>query len=144
MSSTGPVLVDTDAFGRLFIRRRPEREDDDADLEAWKQLLRGRRVVISFQTRTELLQGALAANWGETRYGGLRGIVDRTPTIGVDNEVIDSHALLYADCRRVGHPLQAKLHTADRWVAACAIAKQIPVLAGDGIYRDVPRLDVVN
>lgn len=140
----GPVLLDTDAFSRLFIRRPSSRAERDADVVAWRALLTGRPVLISFQTRTEILQGARAAGWGTDRTGQLRVILDRTPTVGVDIGVIDSHAELYAACRRGGHPLHQKQHTGDRWVAACAIAKGIPVLAADGIYRNAPRLELLE
>lgn len=142
MTAARPVLVDTDAFSRLFVRRSSP-DDRQADLVGWRTVLTGRPVVISFQTRAEILQGALAANWGAARSAQLRAVLDRTPTVGVDDRVIDAHAELFAACRRRGHPLQNKLHTGDRWVAACAVAKALPLLAADGIYRDAPDLELV-
>lgn len=91
----------------------------------------------------EALGGALADGWGERRLDGLREILDRTPTIRADNDVVEAHARLYAECRRTGHALHAKTHTADRWIAACAIAKGVPLLAGDGIYAGAPGLEVL-
>lgn len=70
--------------------------------------------------------------------------LDRTPTIRPDNEVVDAYAALVADCRRLGHALHNREHTGDRWVAACAIAKQFDLLAGDTIYRGAPNLVVHN
>lgn len=138
-----PVLVDTDVFSRLFVRRSGPRAESGA-VEAWRQVLRGRQVVIAFQTRAEVLQGALAAEWGSTRMGRLRAVLDARPTVGVDHDVIDAHAVLFAACRRSGHALHDKGHTGDRWVASCAIAKNLPILAGDRIYRDAPALRVVS
>lgn len=140
MSELRAALVDTDAFSLLFARR----DSSDPRTDRWRELLTGRQVVISFQTRAELLAGALARGWGERRMTDLRAILDRTPTIGIDNEVIDAHAALYAECRRVGHALHGKAHIGDRWIAACAIAKGIPLLAGDAIYLNAPKLNVVN
>ena len=60
-----------------------------------------------------------------------------------DREVIDSYAELSSLCRRVGHPLHDKVHTADRWVAASAVAKGLPLLGGDGIYRGAPGLSLL-
>jgi predicted nucleic acid-binding protein len=74
----------------------------------------------------------------------LHCILDRTPTIRADNDVIDAHATLYAECRRTGHALYDKRHTGDRWVAACAIGKGVPLLAGDGIYRNAPGLTLLD
>ncbi len=140
MSALQATLVDTDAFGLLFVRRG----SSDPRIASWRELLTGRQVLISFQTRAELLAGATADGWGDRRTTELRTILDRTPTIGVDDEVIDAHAALYAECRRVGHALHDKAHTGDRWIAACAIAKALPLLAGDGIYLRAPNLDLVN
>ena len=107
-------------------------------------MLTGRRVLISFQTRSELLGGALVNQWGSRRLNDLRDILDQTPTIRADNEVIDAHAQLLAECRRTGHALHAKEHTGDRWIAACAIAKSAGLLAGDGIYQGAPNLTLLG
>jgi hypothetical protein len=53
-------------------------------------------------------------------------------------------ARFYAECRRIGHSLHDKHHTGDRWVAACAIAKDVDLLAGDDIYRDAPGLRLLD
>jgi predicted nucleic acid-binding protein len=139
---SGPqaALVDTDAFSLLFVRRG----SSDQRIAGWRDLLTGRQVLISFQTRAELLSGAIADGWGERRVSKLRAILDLTPTIGVDDEVIDAHAALFAECRRVGHALHAKVHTGDRWIAACAIAKALPLVAGDGIFVSAPNLYLMN
>ena len=80
---------------------------------------------------------------GDSRARELRAQLDRTATIGVDESVIDAYATLVAKCRRAGHALQQKQHTADRWIAACAIAKDVELLAGDGIFAGAPRLRLV-
>lgn len=140
MSEFRAAVVDTDAFSLLFVRRG----SNDPRTAVWRDLLAGRQVLISFQTRSEALAGAMADGWGELRLAELRAILDRTATIGVDDEVIDAHAALFAECRRVGHALHGERHTGDRWVAACAIAKEVDLLSGDGIYRDAPGLRLLN
>jgi hypothetical protein len=40
--------------------------------------------------------------------------------------------------------LHAKEHTGDRWIAATAIRWEIPLLAGDGIYRHAPGLRLLD
>lgn len=132
--------MDTDVFSLLFVRRG----SSDPRITRWRELLTGRQVLISFQTRAELLAGALADGWGERRMTELRATLDRTPTIGADSEVIDAHANLYAECRRIGHGLHDKPHTGDRWIAACAIAKGVDLLAGDDIYREAPSLTLLT
>ena len=96
--------------------------------------------MISFQTRAEVLSGALSGGWGQRRLAEAHDILDRTPTIQSDDDVVDAYAALVAECKTVGHGLQDRRHTGDRWVAACAIAKDLDLLAGDGIYQDVPNL----
>lgn len=73
----------------------------------------------------------------------LLGVLNRVPTIYADDEVADAYAELVAECRRTGHALHSKAHSGDRWIAACAIAKNLELVAGDGIYRDAPNLSVV-
>jgi predicted nucleic acid-binding protein len=53
-------------------------------------------------------------------------------------------ATLTAACRRAGHALHDKVHTADRWVAAAAIAKRFPLLSGDAIYAAAPGLTLLR
>jgi len=86
VSALQATLVDTDAFSLLFVRRG----SSDPRIAGWRELLTGRQVLISFQTRAELLAGATADGWGDRRTTELRMILDRTPTIGVDDEVIDA------------------------------------------------------
>lgn len=140
MNDSPAALVDTDAFSLLFVRLGAS----DPRIARWLELLTGRRILISFQTRSEVLAGAMADGWGARRVIALRQILDRTPTVVVDNAVIDTHAELYAECRRLGHALHGKAHTGDRWVAACAITKSLPLLAGDGIYLGAPLLDLMS
>lgn len=71
-------------------------------------------------------------------------VLQRTPTIYADVDVVGAYAKLSAECRAGGHPLHDKIHTADRWIAACAIAKQFELLSGDAIFHGAPNLDVLN
>lgn len=71
-------------------------------------------------------------------------LLDTTPTIGADRAVIDAYAKFRAECRNAGHPLYDKQHNADRWNAASAIAKGLPLFAHDGIYTDAPGLTLFD
>ncbi|WP_197679697.1 PIN domain-containing protein [Brevibacterium sandarakinum] len=86
----------------------------------------------------------IAAELERHAYGALYRILDKTPTVYVDNDVVEEHAQLFADCRQNGHPLHGKIHTADRWVASCAIAKDFPLLSGDAIFEGVPKLELFD
>lgn len=136
------ALVDTDVFSGLYVD--PDRAARRGlPVESWRGALAGRQVVLSFQSRAEVLAGARASNWGTARIADVVAQLDRIPTIPADSAVIDAYATLTASCRRTGHALHDKIHTADRWVAACAMAKQVPLLSGDRIYAGAPDLALI-
>lgn len=143
MADLNAVLVDTDIFGSVYVT-----PDSAArrglPVDAWRSSLEGVRVLVSFQTRAELLAGALQNAWGQRRLAGLVEKLDATPMINVDTAVIDAYAHLSASCRAAGHALHDKPHNADRWHAACAIAKGVPLFAHDGIYAGAPGLTLFN
>lgn len=101
-------------------------------------------MVIATQTRAEVLAGLAISNWGERRLHDARSQLDRTATIPVDDTVVSAYAALTAECRQHGHPLHQNLHAADRWVAATARAWNLPLLAGDGVYRGAPGIRLLD
>lgn len=136
------VVIDTDVYSALYTD--PERAARRGlPVTSWQDALAGSRVLISFQTRAEVLAGLRAGNWGDTRRQTALAKLDAVPTIPADREVIDSYAELTSLCLRAGSALHDKVHTADRWVAACAVAKGLPLLSGDGIYRGAPALSLL-
>lgn len=140
ISSVPFALLDTDAFSILYVDRRAT----DERAGRWREFLAGHRVLISFQTGAELLAGMKTRGWGQERQRQLRAILVRTPTIRSSDDVVEAYAELQAWCKAAGHPLQQKQHAADRWVAACAIAKEMPLLAGDRIYQGAPGLTLLD
>lgn len=138
------VLLDTDVFSALFITPRGSIQNQADLVDAWTRALAGSRVVISFQTRAEVLSGALIAGWGQQRMSAARERLAATATINVDREVVEAFARLTRDGRAAGHAIAEKIHTADRWNAACAISKGLPLLARDGIYRGAPGLTLLE
>lgn len=114
MTQVDAALLDTDAFSVLYRRRGSV----DLRADGWRQLLTGKRVLISFQTRAEVLAGARGAGWGDRRTADAVCLLDATPTVRPDNDVVDAYATLVAERRQLGHGLQDKRHTGDRWIAA--------------------------
>lgn len=105
-------------------------------------MLTGCRSLISFQTGAEILAGAHLAGWGERRLAATVARLDSTPTIDVDRDVVDAYAWLLAEARDAGHPFgTVRQHVGDRWIAACAIAKDLPLLTGNRRhFSNAPRL----
>jgi len=110
----------------------------------WRTLLTGRAIVVSEQTRAEVIGGLLDAGIGRGRAQVALDQLSRTATVPVDDALADTCGRLYAECKRIGHALHAKDHTGDRWVAATAIHLDVPLLAVDGIYRNVPGLRLLE
>jgi predicted nucleic acid-binding protein len=130
------VLIDTDVWSHVYV---PARSTQDVAAELARRLL-GAHVVVATQTRAEILAGLAASNWGEPRRQAVRAQLDRTATVPVDERVVQAFAFLVADCKRVGHALQHKSNTGDRWVAATAVAWDLPLLSLDRIYDGAPHL----
>jgi len=133
------VVIDTDVYS---VRSRV----DDAGTTGTTSGLRDckvKRIVISFQTRAEVLAGAFAAGWGDRTLRDLRRQLADTPTIHESPEVTDTYAALTAACKNAGHPLHGKIHTGDRWIAACAITLGLKLFAGDRIYAGAPGLSLL-
>lgn len=133
------VVLDTDVYSKLYVRYGATA----AAKQALKDVLVGRAVAIAVQTRAELLIWPQVRRWAADRADRLREQLDNTPTVPVDERVIDAFVQITVDCRRRGHALGQKEHVADRWVAATAIAIRRPLLAGDGIYFDAPGLELL-
>ncbi|MGY4710675.1 hypothetical protein ACXDF8_14130 [Mycolicibacterium sp. CBM1] len=60
--------------------------------------------------------------------------------------IVDTDVFRLVYVNRRGSDVRAERwreHSGDRWIAACAIAKNFELVAGDGIYRDAPNLSVV-
>jgi predicted nucleic acid-binding protein len=64
--------------------------------------------------------------------------------VQTEEQLINRCAELRAWAHRRGHPLGQKIHEADRWVAATALELELELVAGDGIFEDVPDLTLVR
>lgn len=136
---TAVVVVDTDAFSKVYVRQQrqgPARDEADA----LRLRLQGKIVVIATQSLAELEAWPFLQNWGASRRQRLMQILGGTTVVPVSRDVVDAFVTLTVESRAHGHPLAQKQHVADRWVAATAIALDRPLLAVDGGYRRAPRL----
>jgi predicted nucleic acid-binding protein len=131
------VVIDTDAFSQVFVSTRGPNSRDLRDR------LVGRIPVVAAQTYAELRAWPRIRKWGDTRSGQLDRILAGTTVVPVTPEVIEAFVDLTVGCRECGHALGDKIHTADRWVAATAIAIDRPLVALDGVYLGTPGLALV-
>lgn len=142
MSSAAPsasgVVIDTAVFGARLSPARANLAHDYGPLVA------GRPAYVSFVTVAELRFGARLANWGESRLRRLENLLSAAVVVWAGESLVDTYANLRRDCVRRGHGLSQKDHEADRWVAATALWLGVPLVAHDGIFRDVPGLELVT
>ena len=131
----GPVLVDTDVFSKVFVQS----PRDDIG-RAWVAALAGRTVVIAVQTEVELRVWPLLRKWGEKRTADLIERIASVPAIQINELVQAAYVDLTVWAKESGHGIGAKDHTADRWIAATALAHRLELAAIDGIYDEIERL----
>lgn len=134
------VLLDTNAYSALYITPEGTARKQGYPLEEWRTALRGHRVLIAFQTRAEVLIGARSAKWGEPRMRALSERLGATPTVQLDEDVFEAYVTLTVHARAQGKGIGQREHAADRWIAACGIAKSVPLLSKDGIFAHAPAL----
>lgn len=128
-----PLVLDTDVLSFIF------RSDTRAALYA--PHLFGHVLTISFQTRAEMLRGAISANWGARRRQELDRWLRRYAIVHSSDELCLRWAEALAGARRAGRPIAA----ADAWVAATALLLGVPLITHNaGDYAGVASLTVIS
>lgn len=137
MTPTASVVVDTMVVSVLVNAGR------DPDVAAqYRAVIEGRSVVVSFVTVTEIGFGAIKAGWGDIRRRHLERVLARLVVVQPDDQLMLTSAELRASCFAVGHALGQKVHEADRWIAATAMALGVALISGDALFENVPGLVV--
>lgn len=100
------------------------------------------RIAVSVVTIGELRLGVLAAMDGPTRSRRLETLTraEELGPLDVDRQVAGAWAALRLALRDAGRRLPVN----DSWIAATAIAHDIPVVSQDDDYDDVPNLAVIR
>ena len=139
---TNLVVLDTNIWSQLYSAGRQH-----IDAPVWRKALVGLEVVIAQQTRAEVLYGLRFSTLSATKKERILAQLDATPTIPIDEHVIQAWVDLRASCRLrwpASHALQdAKAHGGDQWIGATAMSLGAPVMSVDKIFRDVPGLRLV-
>jgi predicted nucleic acid-binding protein len=128
------VVVDTNVFGATLLERTAWLVD------LYRPVIRGRMVVISFQTLGELHFGAVRRGWGQARVVALEARIATSEVVHSTTALATAYAGLRAECERAGHGLAQRDHDADRWIAATAMHLGVPLVSHDAIFRGVPGL----
>ena len=115
MSAEG-LLVDTDVFSYVASRR--------VEGNAFRPILQGRLLAVSFATVGELFFGAAKARWGEKRILKLETILKRYTVVPGTYDI----ARAYGDIKAA---FRDQVDECDMWIAATAIAHELPVVTNN-------------
>ena len=99
--------------------------------------------TISIVTIAELHLGVLMADRSAVRQRRLRTLLsvqDLFEAIPIDNEVARTFAEIVAEARRVGK----RPKIMDAWIAATAVARNLPLYTQDEDFLSIPRVRVVR
>lgn len=101
-------------------------------------------VVVAFATVTELRFGAIKAQWGDLRLRALDRDLSGFIVAQPDDALMRRCAELRLACELRGHPLAQKVHDADRWIAATAVAGELDLVSDDKVFLDTPGLSLLS
>lgn len=130
------VVVDTNVFGASLTRRNAPLVD------LYASHLVGRVIVLAARTVAELRYGALLAKWGPSRRAALERRLARAPGRAGRRRVGVGGGQGPGCRRRIGHAMADDHHANDLWIAATALCYRLPLVAHDGVFRQVPGLDL--
>ncbi len=117
----GPLLVDTDVISYWIVQNEGG--------QAFKTLVAGHEMAISFATYGELLANFHRLHWGQRRLDNLRNQLRSFVVVPYSVQVVELWAQMHA--KLSGH-LQ-KGGTNDLWTAACALSlsPQLPIVTNN-------------
>lgn len=133
------VVVDTMVLSSIVNATR-----DPGPAARYRSLIGRRPVVVSFMTVTEMRYGAVKAGWGELRRRGLERDFAKFVIVQPDDQLMQVCAELRVECEQSGQALGQKIHEADRWIAATAIALDAQLVSDDAVFRGIAGLDVLT
>jgi tRNA(fMet)-specific endonuclease VapC len=137
------AVVDTVIVSAILVGTQRAREAEL--LRRYDIHLRGKSLVLSFATVSELRYGSLKGGWSDARRQRMEDWFSQVATIVMpDNDLVNVCANLRDTCRRNAHSLSEKIHDSDRWIASTAIRYGIPLISDDGIFRNVPGLTLLQ
>lgn len=131
------VLLDTSVASLLH----PKKKGSSVRAQ-YEPHMQGQVLALSFQSVAELWAWAEENNWGERQRTGLEAFLRRFLVIPYDFELAKVWARVSAQAKRQGR----RLETADAWIVATAVYRNIPLLTHDRGQAEVviPDLEVIS
>jgi tRNA(fMet)-specific endonuclease VapC len=111
-----PVVVDTDVVSYLF--------KNDTRASAFRPLLTGRLLLVSFMTIAELDRWVLIYGWGERRRRSMEAHLRQYIVYHSDRDMCRRWAEVMNEAKSKGRPLSV----GDAWVAATALLTGNPLV----------------
>lgn len=129
------VLLDTDVFSYLL--------KNDTRALLYRPHVRGKTIAVSFVTVGELYAWAERKAWGEARRTELERSLRSAVIVPFDLEVCKVYAKLSNLKTKEG--ADRTIAANDRWIAACALRHQIPLVTNNRKHFDgIPNLTIVS
>ena len=137
-AQTEILLCDTSFVGtRERARRKP------SDFAHWLVETLNRIdaaiVAISPFTLGEVRSGYIQARWGQARIVSIEHQLATYTLIPLDEDTVDEWSRLTAHCRTAG----VTVGDNDRWIAATAISRGLPLVTCDENQSKVPGLNAI-
>jgi len=104
----------------------------------------GNQIFLAAVSVSELRYGALVAQWGPSRRQRLEHSIEATTVMPVSDGLLTTIAELRLACRQLGHPLHARSHSNDLWIAASALHIGAPLLTADTVFANTPGLSTLE
>ena len=125
------ILLDTDVTSYII--------KDLPVASAFRPAIFGKRVAISFMTIAEIHEGICRSNWGDNKkrkiVGGLQLFVILPFTVNV----CEIWGRIRAERK------QQPISVGDAWIAATAVAYQLPLLTNNGKhFHGIPELNLLQ
>jgi predicted nucleic acid-binding protein len=87
----------------------------------------------------EIRAGYINARWGAARVAAVENQLASYTLIPLDEETLTEYGRLTAHCRS-GRAMSDN----DRWIAAIAISRELPLITCDGDQCDLPGLEAIH
>jgi tRNA(fMet)-specific endonuclease VapC len=127
------VLLDTDVYS--FVSGGHSRG------EAFRRVLEGKRLCLSFATIAELYKGARKRGWSDTRIEDMEVDLHRYLVIEYDALLARTCGELLAERESAGW----RMEEFDAWIAATALRHAIPLATNNRRhFSGIPRLELIQ